>query len=259
MANTLSSGTARNVVGELQGSEFPDEVVLAGAHLDSWDISQGATDNGLGTAIVLEMGRALAALPRHPRRTMRFGVWAAEEVGLCGSRAHSVLHAADLENYIAVINFDMTAEPYGFWAPRIKQEAGCTDLTTGFDLLRDLCEQLAPIGMRKEFRHKAGLHSDHQPFMLEGVQAIALLAENRTQGAHFYHSVGDSFDKVSQPSMAKAAAVGAHTLWALADSAQRPFPKLSVRQVRKLIDEADLHEALVAEGYDGLIMRLTDQ
>jgi len=259
MTNTLKSGTARNVVGELRGCESPDEVVLAGAHLDSWDVAQGATDNGLGTAIVLEMGRAIASLPRRPRRTIRFGVWAAEEVGLCGSRAHSIAHSAELDKYVAVINFDMTADPYGYWAPRTASDGDCADSSIGFEILRGLCVQLAPIGMRSEFRHKAGLHSDHQPFMLEGVQAIALLAENRTQGAHFYHSVGDTFDKVSQPSMARATAVGAHTAWALADSPQRPFAKLSVGQVRQLIDEADLYEALVAEGYEGPIMQLNNR
>jgi hypothetical protein len=256
MTNARASGVARNVVGDLTGSDRSHEVVLAGAHLDSWDVSQGATDNGLGTAIVLEMGRALAALPRRPRRTVRFGVWAAEEVGLCGSRFHSELHAADLDDYVAVFNFDMTADPYGYWAPKTKQEAGSADEAIGFKLLADLCEQLEPVGMRKEIRHRAGLHSDHQPFMLEGVQALALLAENRTLGAHYYHSVGDTFDKVSLPAMARAAAVGAHTLWALADSPERPFPRLSVKQLHKLIDEADLYEALVAEGYDGPIMHL---
>jgi Zn-dependent M28 family amino/carboxypeptidase len=96
MTNRFAPGIGRNVIAELRGREWPDEVVLAGAHLDSWDISQGATDNGLGTALVLEMARALATLPERPRRTLRFAAWAAEEVGLCGSKEYARRHAEEL-------------------------------------------------------------------------------------------------------------------------------------------------------------------
>lgn len=254
MTNQVSTGIARNVIGDIRGSEIGNEIVLAGGHLDSWDIAQGATDNGLGTAIVLEMARSLACLPTRPKRTMRFAAWAAEEIGLCGSRVHVAKHKTELDDYVAVMNFDMTADPYGYWAPRLS--ANGHDNDAGFGLLEGLCRQLAPIGMRTEFRHKAGLHSDHQPFMLEGVQAIALLSDNHTQGAHYYHSVGDTFDKVSLPALSRAAAVGAHTLWALATSIDRPFPRLSTADLRKMIDEADLYDALVAEGYDGPLMSI---
>ena len=249
MTNAFTAGIARNVIGELRGSERPEEIVLAGGHLDSWDVAQGATDNGLGTAIVLEMARTLAGLTERPRRTLRFAVWAAEEIGLCGSWDHARRHADDLPRFAGVMNFDMTADPYGYWAPRL---AGGTPADApGEALLRRLAEQLAPLGMRQEFAHRAGLHSDHQPFMLAGVPVLALLSTNATQGAHYYHSVGDTFEKVSLPAFCRAAAVGAHTLWALADAPVRPFPTLDPRQVRQLIDEADLYDALLAEDYDG--------
>jgi Zn-dependent M28 family amino/carboxypeptidase len=248
MANSFEESTARNVIGELRGSEAPDEVILAGAHLDSWDIATGATDNGLGSAIVLEMGRVLASLSRRPKRTMRFAIWAAEEVGLLGSHHYCREHSAELDQLAAVVNFDMTADPYGFWVPGTTD---CLSGTPGLKMLKQLATLLAPIGMTSAVVNVAGLHSDHQPFMLEGVQAIALLAENKTQGAHYYHSVGDTFDKVSLPAMCRAAAVGAHTLWALADAEERPFPRWDAKQVRAMIDEAKLYGALQAEGFDG--------
>ncbi len=247
MTNTVSGGSARNVLAELPGRERPEQIVLAGAHLDSWDVAQGATDNGLGAAIVLEMARALASLPERPRRTLRFALWAAEETGLCGSKAYAAAHAGEIALITAVMNFDMTGDPYGYWTPG-HPEPG--------PLLRGLADQLAPLGMRAVFQHKAGLHSDHQPFMLEGVPVVCLLGELGAQGGRYYHSVGDTFDKVSLPGLCRAAAVGAHTLWALADAPEPPLPHLDTGQVRAMIDAADLYAALVAQGYDGPAMRV---
>lgn len=238
MRNSNSSGFARNVLADITGSEKPNEVVLAGGHLDSWDISQGATDNGLGSAIVLEMAHALAALGRKPKRTLRFALWAAEEVGLCGSHAYVNDHIGELNDLCGVLNFDMTGDPYGFWVPGRKEKHA---------ILNGLANQLSGIGMKDDYDHKAGLHSDHQPFMLEGVPIVCLMAKIEGQGAHYYHSVGDTFEKVSQPALSRAAAVASHTMWAIADAEERPWCRLSNDEIEQMIDEADLREALEAE------------
>ncbi len=240
MRNTNSAGTARNVLADIVGGERADEIVMAGGHLDSWDISQGATDNGLGSAIVLEMARGLAAVRKKPKRTLRFALCAAEEVGLCGSRAYVKDHPEELDRICGLLNFDMTGDPFGYWAPGRKEKHA---------LLRGLAEQLAGIGMREDYAHKAGLHSDHQPFMLEGVPVVGLMAKLEGQGAHYYHSVGDTFEKVSLPALGRAAAVGAHTMWAIADSEERPYPRLTPEEIERMIDEDDLREALEAEQY----------
>ncbi len=244
MANERVPSTTRNVLGEIRGAELPDEVVLAGGHLDSWDISQGATDNGLGVAIVLEMARALASLGMRPRRTIRFALWAAEEVGLCGSWEYVRRHEAELRNRLAIMNFDMTGDPYGYSYPRAKG-------TPTPEVLAGLAKQLAPLGMRDDCGSGAYLHSDHQPFMLSGVPVVSLAGTLPNDAGRYYHSVGDTFEKVSQPALARAAAVGAHTLWALADAAEAALPHNDPAGVRTLIDEADLYDALVAEGFDG--------
>lgn len=238
MRNTNSAGVARNVLADITGAEKPEEIVLAGGHLDCWDISQGATDNGLGSAIVMEMAHALAAIGKRPRRTLRFALWAAEEIGLCGSHAYAREHADELDRICGVLNFDMTGDPYGYWMPgRHKRHP----------MIKGLAEQLAGLGMKEEYAHKAGLHSDHQPFMLEGVPVVGLIAKLDGQGGHYYHSVGDTFEKVSQPALCRAAAVAAHTMWAIADAPDRPFARLTRDQVEKMIDEDDLREALEAE------------
>ena len=250
MRNRFSAGHARNVLAELPGREPGADLVLAGAHLDSWDLAQGATDNGLGAAIVLEMARALAALPAslRPRRRLRFALWAAEETGLRGSKAYVATHADELSRHTAVMNFDMTGDPYGYWAP------GRANRST---LLTRLARRLAPLGMREVLRHEAGLHSDHQPFMLAGVPVVSLLGELGEQGGRYYHSVGDTFEKVSLPGLCRAAAVGAITLWALAEVDDALcLPHLDPTAVRGMIDAADLYGALLAEGYAGPPMQV---
>lgn len=252
MENLRVPASARNVLAEIRGTEAPDEVVLAGAHLDSWDVAQGATDNGLGAAIVLQMALALASLPARPRCTVRFALWAAEEVGLCGAWDYVRRHEDELPRHRALMNFDMTGDPYGFSAPRPKG-------TPAPEALVRLAEQLAPLGMQSECGSGAYLHSDHQPFMLSGVPVLSLAATLPNDAGRYYHSVGDTFDKVSLPALCRAAAVGAHTLWALADAPVAPLERHDAAAVRRMIDEANLYEALVAEGYSGPPMQVGEE
>ena len=239
MDNRTFAGTARNVLADIAGSELPDEIVLAGAHLDSWDVAQGATDNGLGCAIVLQAARSLAACGRAPRRTLRFALWAAEETGLHGSRNYVATHGDELDRVAAVMNFDMTGDPYGYWTPGHPES---------HDVLRRLAAQLAPLGMTDEASHQAGLHSDHQPFMLAGVPIVGLMARlPEGGGGHYYHSAGDTFEKVSLPALCRAAAVAAHTLWALADTPDRTFARMTKEEVDAMVAEAGLTEAIAAD------------
>src|SRR3984885_7718364 len=99
-----------NVVGEIKGKERPDEIVLIGAHLDSWDLGTGATDDGAGVAIVTEVGRLIAALPQHPRRTLRVVLFGAEEMDYSGP-AYAKAHAADAGQIVIASEADFGARP----------------------------------------------------------------------------------------------------------------------------------------------------
>jgi len=235
MTNAIFPSEARNVLAELPGRERPDEVVLAGGHIDSWDVATGATDNGLGAAIVLEMARVLAATGERPRRTLRFALWGAEEIGLLGSQHYLRAHADELSDHAAVMNFDMTGDPEGFWTPGHAEQPA---------LLRDLAARLASLGLRPEaHRSDASLHSDHQPFMLAGVPVVGLVAPASTAGRRFYHSVGDTFEKVALPPMCRAVAAAAHAMWAIAELDERVLPHLERAAVRAMLEAADLLEA----------------
>lgn len=239
MTNTIYSGTARNVFADVRGLHPSDGLVLVGAHLDAWDVAQGATDNGLGCAIVLQIAASLLAIERPPRRTIRFALWAAEETGLRGSRHYVAHHAEELDHVVALLNFDMTGDPYGFVTPGRPQEGG---------FLQGLARQLEPLGMAGQVATSVSLHSDHEPFLLRGVPVVGVASRHGDgSGAHYYHTEGDTFEKVSVPALCRAATVAAHLVWALADMPERPWPRASAREVHDMLETAGLLEALSPE------------
>jgi hypothetical protein len=223
MTNSMSTGTARNVLAEIPGSD-----------------DAGAIDNGVGVAIVLDTARALAACGKRPRRTIRFALWAGEEIGLLGSRDYVERHADELDKLAALINLDGTGAPYAYNTEGRKQPA---------QLLRDLVRQLAPLGMRDDFTSGVWLHSDHQDFMLAGVPTLTLMSGVNEAARGVYHTAKDTFDKVSLPALCHASAVTAHTLWALADEPQRSFERHTPAQVDQMIDEFSLREELAVDSY----------
>ena len=104
-----------NVVAELRGRERPEQVVVIGAHLDSWDLGTGAVDDGAGVVMVMEAMRQLARLPVAPRRTVRAVLFMNEENGLDGGLAYARRHAAELPGHVAALEADSGAgRPLGF-------------------------------------------------------------------------------------------------------------------------------------------------
>ena len=97
---------ARNVVAEIRGRERPEEIVLIGAHLDSWDLGTGAEDNGVNAAMMIDIARSFKALGVVPRRTVRFVLFTGEEQGMFGSEAYVLRHAAEIGRHVAMITFD---------------------------------------------------------------------------------------------------------------------------------------------------------
>jgi Zn-dependent M28 family amino/carboxypeptidase len=202
MTNSIGRDTLVqwNTVGEIRGSERPDEVVILGAHMDSWDLGTGATDNAAGSIAVLEAARLLGALKAsgvRPRRTIRFVLFTGEEQGLFGSQYYVVAHAGELGRVQAILVLDngtgrVTAVPM-----------------QGRDELQDLWRSmlrplsaLGPIAVRSGT--KGG--TDHLPFIAAGVPAF-----NYDQLSRGYddthHSQIDVFDRAVPGDIAQAATV----------------------------------------------------
>ena len=211
----LPDADSANVVADVRGREKPDEIVLIGAHLDSWDLGQGANDDGAGVAMVMEAGRLLQALPQHPRRTVRVVLFMNEENGLAGGKGYAAAHAGELAKHVAAIEADAGAGR----ALGIALHAG-----DGADaLLSPWLEPLrAALGIGLEREGEAG-GADISPM----APAQVPFASVHVDGTHYFdihHSAADTLDKIDPQLLAQDAAAHALLAWALAEMPQ-PLPR----------------------------------
>lgn len=189
LKNTFSPGEVEvfNTVAEIPGAEKPDEVVIIGGHLDSWDLGTGATDNGTGSMAVLEAARALKAVGAAPRRTIRFILFSGEEEGLHGSAAFVKAHEAEMAKVSAVLVHDMGTG-----------RVTSIGLQKRYDV-REIMDRVV-----EPFREAVKLDelslrdmggTDHLSFLPKGVPAFAVVQD----GAEYrktHHTESDTFDKV---------------------------------------------------------------
>jgi carboxypeptidase Q len=214
--NRVSDGPVGvpNVVGEIPGRERPDEFVVVGAHLDSWDFATGAQDNGTGVAMVLEAARSIAALGRPPRRSVRFALWGGEEQGLLGSSAYVAAHAAELEHCVAVLNADGGTGRIIGWTTPGRDDVMMAVRAVSRVLLSDLRTDAVDKNMQYAF------DSDGGPFIREGIPALDMNVDDGPYDA-IHHKVTDTLERVDERNLAKGAAMVAITAYAIADASQR--------------------------------------
>ena len=218
MRNTSSRVTARNIIAELRGSEIPEEVILVGGHLDSWDLATGATDNGLGSFSILDLARLMQSMPFPPERTIRFVLFMGEEQGLLGSRAlvEHYAKSGSLEHVKCMINLDMSGNPQGFG---VGGPAGWRSM------ISDACERIARIdsaAFEGRTTEEIWLHSDHQPFLLEGVPVIYPLSDLGKHIYGCYHSSCDDIHLVEPGAMTNNVRFVGALLYELAGATKLP-------------------------------------
>jgi hypothetical protein len=186
-----------NTVGEIRGSDKPDELVVIGAHLDSWDLAQGTTDNGTGTCVVLETARTLARCGVKPRRTIRFVLFTGEEQGLHGSRAYVEKHKAELpRTSVALVHDTGTGKVVGLGLQ-------------GREVLKPLfeaqTESLKGLGFKEvSLRGMGG--SDHASFERVGVPGFAC-RQDMSEYRFTHHSQSDTLDKAHEADLVQGAQV----------------------------------------------------
>jgi carboxypeptidase Q len=196
-----------NTVGEIRGSEKPDEFVIVGAHLDSWDLGQGTLDNGCGTSVVLEAARILAKLPA-PKRTIRFVLFTGEEQGLHGSREYVQQHKDELPQMSAALVHDTgTGKVIGLgWMSNREQLA---------PILETELASLKELGV-KELCNRGFGGSDHVSFDRGGVPGCAFNQE--IAGYRFgHHSQADTLEMVREDDLRQGAQVMATAALRLAN------------------------------------------
>ena len=188
-------------------------MVVLGAHLDSWDLSTGATDNGAGVVTMLEVLRAYHALGLRPKRGLRVVLFSGEEQGLLGSRAYVAAHRDALVRIQAVLIQDTGAgRVVGF--PDMKSDALYAALTRAVAP----AASLGPL----DIVYGPSRGSDFEPFAEQGVPAFPALQHERDYRTHTQHSQVDSFDHVDRASLVQAAQVLAVVAWGLANGERLP-------------------------------------
>ncbi len=213
--NWMERTEAANVFGEIPGQS--DEIILVGAHLDSWDLSPGAVDNGSGTLATLDVARALteyvAETGDTPYRTIRFAFWMGEELGLYGSREYveDRIDEGLLDRYAAILNLDVVGSPVGLGAmgrpeaePFVRHVRDAL-VTGGFDL-------------DDEMGTGGGIYSDHQPFLMQGIPVLSVRSQQLPEAAGVGHTIDDTREVITEPGISESAAVSAALLWAAANT-----------------------------------------
>jgi hypothetical protein len=197
-----------NVVAEIHGRERPDEIVVIGAHLDSWDLAQGAVDDGAGVAMVMETLRIARALRIAPRRTLRAVLFMNEEHGLSGGVAYAEQHRAELSRHVAALEADSGAgRPVA---------AGTNAGPAGEALLRRLIAPLAGLGVTSVVSVRGG-GADISPLAYERVPHAAV-RQDTARYFDVHHSAADTVDKVDRAELAQATAAFAILAFGLAES-----------------------------------------
>ncbi|MEP4891676.1 MAG: M20/M25/M40 family metallo-hydrolase [Aliiglaciecola sp.] len=202
----VSSG---NVVFDLVGSEKPEEIVLIGGHLDSWDLGTGAVDDGAGVAITTAAAALIAKLPKRPKRTIRVVMFGAEEVGLLGAFAYAKKHEANLSNHVVATESDFGAQTVWQLESNLNPEATL--------LIDEIGRVLSPIGIVRGRSDAQGGGPDIIPMAAKGVPTIRL-KQNGQDYFDLHHTPDDTLDKIDPDELAQNIAAYAATIYLIADS-----------------------------------------
>jgi Zn-dependent M28 family amino/carboxypeptidase len=226
--------TSHDVIAEIKGSDLSNEVVIFGAHLDSWNLGTGALDNGCNAALVIDTVRAIKASGVRPRCTVRFILFSGEEQGMWGSLAYVRAHRKELDNVVAEVVLDAG-------------DGAITGFSTGGrkDIDAALAPLLQPFAAWKatEITNDAALGTDNYDFMIEGVPTILPNQETANYLIN-YHATSDTFDKVDFAQLKKNEAITAELMLELANMPQRLGPRLTRKQIEATFPETHLDDEM---------------
>ncbi len=205
-AQTLPDAPSRNIVAELTGTERPDEVVVLGGHIDSWDVGQGAMDDAGGFVAAWEALNVLRRLGLAPRRTIRLVGWTNEENGLAGGRGYHAAHQSELADHVIAMESDA-----GFFRPT---RMGFHGAEASLAPVQAIAELLAPWGAFST--GPGGPGADVSPLVADGVPTLSL-GSDQQQYFRYHHSAADTPDKLDPDEVAHGVAVLAVYAYVLAE------------------------------------------
>jgi hypothetical protein len=206
-----------NVIGEVRGRDKPEEIVLLACHRDSWDLGEGAIDDGAGCGVIIEAARLISGMTPPPRRTIRVVLFANEENGLAGGKAYSTDHEPELARHVAALEADLgSGRPIGFsWNAGPSAEP----------LVREIASLLEPVGAG-DVRSTGAGGADIARLILAGVPLFSV-RQDASRYFDWHHTANDTFDKIEPESLDRmTAAVTAFAY--VAASIPEPFEKIPV-------------------------------
>ena len=205
-ARTLPNAPSRNVVAELRGREKPDEIVVIGGHIDSWDVGQGAMDDAGGVVAAWEAVRLMKALGLRPRRTIRVVGWTNEENGVDGGKAYRATHAAEVDKHVFALESDNGVfRPYGITV---------TGTDSALAMLRRIAPLLKRIGADSVSRGEP--EADVEPLLDAGVPLGSLHVDG-TRYFWYHHTDADTPDKLDPVDVARCVATMAVYAWVVGE------------------------------------------
>jgi carboxypeptidase Q len=213
-AHNEPDAESANVVGEIRGREKPDEIVLLGGHIDSWDVGAGASDDGVGIVSTWEAVRLMAKLGIRPRRTVRIVLWTNEENGLRGATAYAEKHAAEAANHVFALESDS-----GVFAPASLGFSGSNGARM---LVRDIWTLLSPLGLPEIVAGGGG--ADVGPIAQAANAPTMAYLGDPAKYFTIHHTPADTIERVAPEELSKAAAAIAVMAYVVADMPER-LPK----------------------------------
>ena len=243
MTNFSGMIKARNVIATIKGKSLPNEKVIVGGHLDSWDLATGAIDNGIGSFSVLDMARTFKVLNLQPERTVEFVMFMGEEEGLLGSKAYvdEAIKDKSIDQLRYMLNYDMTNDPKGY--------------STTAEESKELFQSIGKIAntfdtaFKNSFRSGAGLHSDHEPFMLHGVPTGGGAGGGLPNNAGpCYHADCDVFTLVDEKGMKNTVRFSSMLLYGIADAKEIKAKHFTDEETKQFLIKNNLKEPLQIAG-----------
>jgi carboxypeptidase Q len=238
--NTFTNGPVEtaNVVGEIRGTEHPEQILVVGGHLDSWDLAQGTTDNGSGTATTLGAADAIMRSGERPRRTIRFVLFTGEEQGLDGSMAYIKQHESELANHLGDLILDA-----GQGAVKGFQLGGRSDLVAEFQPFAKSLANMGPFTVDDKI--ESG--TDTLPFSVAGLPGINM-DQDTTEYKFTHHSAADALEAQKPDVLAKNSTLMALAAFWIADRPERFATQWPAKRTAKMLRDQHTYEELKAFG-----------
>ncbi len=238
--NRVTSGpvASANVVGEIPGTEHPEQVVVIGGHLDSWDLAEGTTDDGCGVATTLGAAEAVLHSSFKPKRTMRFVLFTGEEQGLLGSSAYTHMHQSEMSNHVAAVILDNGQGPVVSL-----NLGGRKDLIPAMQEFAQATKSFGDI----KVNDNTSFGTDSGPFILEGLPGINM-GQDSPEYRFTHHSAVDTFDKVKADILTRDSVLMALTAFWIADRPDRLAVPWSREETARMLVEKKQDRYLKALG-----------